>query len=396
MTNQPLHIIRKWIAEGHFNDIQATSTDLSYDGVVLPLDLDTEFHPKKQTKVSTYTVGQIWMVLQHKDSKFTDYIADCKKNGLQNVLFTDKKPITEWLFGLKQSIEGIADDVEEPTKPAETQQPSTDSKASEEQKIENRPAAPALLPDEEETTTGPVIKINLESTPAPQIFKAPEVEYERIRTIDSMLICPFDFSTMLTKNEVFKKYENNTKLRSRDDRQELNGYQDDSIINQQRKSQFQNYIILVSRATSGCINNSNIEEFLNKSQWVPPREMPEKKRFVIDHEHSEKMRRLKYDVVADESLLSDNDWNKVVAIFIIGKKWQIRTYKPNVPQDLFDKVLGIYVGWDSEDIPAEIKTWRIQKCLINKKSRHNDPQKVGLIWRDIEEATERLKKRRND
>ena len=213
-----------------------------------------------------------------------------------------------------------------------------------------------------------------------------------------MLLCTYDFSEMLHQNEIIKKQDSIVnKNKYSNDNQGINGYLGDSIINiMPQKSQFMNYIILVSRANSGLINNSNIEDFLINSKWVKPSIKQELKHFIISHNHTEKMRQLKYDVVADESMLTDNDWNKVVAIFVIGKAWQIKHYKPNEPQTLFQKILGIYVGYEQEQMPQDIRTWRIKTFRISKASRHGDAQAVANIWHEIEEATEHLKKKRND
>lgn len=404
MSNRPLHELRKWVMGGHVSDIQETDTTISYDGVTLELDKPTEY---KTTKNEIYTVRQIWFLLCNKDITYTDYIATCKKKGLSNVKFTDKKNIIEWLEGTKTTIDGIVEMPEETHEaeeskstsaqlPAQTKNETDISSSIQASTTDN--SAQIVQPKQEEKMPQPAeIEIKLDST-SERTEAHPVIEYEKIRTIDSMLLCTYDFSEMLHKNDVIKKHDSIIQQNKyNNDNQGLNGYNGDSIINiMPQKSQFQNYIILVSRASSGLINNSNIEEFLTNSRWVQPTQKPERKHFVISHNHSEKMRQLKYDIVADEQMLSDSDWNKVVAIFVIGKGWQIKHYKPNEPQTLFQKILGIYVGWDQEQMPLDIRTWRIKFFTISKASRHSDPQAVNNIWHEIEEATEHLKKKRND
>lgn len=408
MNPRPLHVLRQWVIGGHINDIQETDDTISYGGVTLDLKQPTEYRTNQNSNKEIYTLQQIWVLLRNKDITYTDYMTICKKRGISNVKFTDKKNIIEWLEGTKQTIDGIVETQEdtkeaEESKEAVTQAPSQSknenetSNTSQSVTIDNSIQQPQI--QQEESIIQPdEIKIKLDST-SERTLTHPNLEYDKIRTIDSMLLCTYDFSEMINQNEIIKKHESivNKNNKNNTDIQGLNGYMGDSIINiMPQKSQFQNYIILCSFANSGLINNSNIEEFLTNSRWVKPVQKPERKHFVITHNHQEKMRQLKYDVVADESMLNESDWNKVVAIFVIGKKWQIKHYIPNEPQTLFQKILGIYVYWDHDQIPQEIKSWRISSFHINEKLRHNDAQTVANIWHEIEGATEHLKKKRND
>jgi parafibromin len=175
------------------------------------------------------------------------------------------------------------------------------------------------------------------------------------------------------------------------------GDEDDSFINpikQASQSRFQNLIILVSPSTKSRINNPNVEKFLNEGVWTPPTIDTNKEYFSVLHRHTITQHQQKYDVVANEELLKPDDWAKVVAVFLIGAKWQIKRYVPNDPPTLLSKVLGIYVGWDNEQLPDDIAKWNVKAFKINQTQRHADFQVAQHIWQAIEEMTTLVKKRK--
>ena len=89
-------------------------------------------------------------------------------------------------------------------------------------------------------------------------------------------------------------------------------------------------------------------------------------------------------------------WARVVAVFTTGQVWQFRSYKWQVPQDLFSHVLGVYVGVRGEQIPDTVRSWgrgvaalQIDPYLDDKSSRWRDREVVENVWNRIEEQMKR-------
>jgi parafibromin len=227
-----------------------------------------------------------------------------------------------------------------------------------------------------------------------------EVQFERIRPLDSVILCPVSFSDIWAKNDMIVQQDRRrppTGGTGDPNRGGPRGVLDDSFIHPDLitapKRQFHNMIILVSKSTKCRINNTNIEKFLNENEWTPPFEDSQRDHFTLTHRHSISMNSMVYDIVANEKLLMPADWEHVVAIFLIGYKWQLRNYQPQDPFALLAKVLGIYVGWADEPLPPDIARWKLKEFHINKSSRHGDSMVVHGIWQAIEDATAALKKK---
>ena len=95
-------------------------------------------------------------------------------------------------------------------------------------------------------------------------------------------------------------------------------------------------------------------------------------------------------------------WSRVVAVFTTGQTWQFRGYRWREPQELFQHVLGIYVGEKGQPIPSDVKGWgsnvktfgvdrwdeRSHGASVDHEARvarrWKDREIVEEVWRAIE------------
>ena len=356
---------------------------LKIGDAVYNLNEPVEYLASRGKGQAIYNLDAIWFMYMQRNETFTDYSTLCKGQHHRSVIYSDRTDLLAWFAGQKEEINGLKKAVQEA--PA-VEVPEEHEPVREEEPEEEHHEEPEREEEHEEEVQPP---------PPPAIDRGPVVEYERLRPLDSVLLCARDFSEIQAINNVITR-------RGRDT-EETSGNK--SFMNPVGPSSFdptpqpaarpgriQSFIILVPMSNQSKINNSNIEKFLLESQWVPPTVDMSNKRFVIQHNHSDTLHTTNYEIIGDEKLLKEDDWNRVVAIFLMGKPWQIKNYKPSDPAVLFPKVLGIYVGWDTESLPNEIQNWRIKEFKINQQRRHADAQVVARIWHEIEDATTALKK----
>lgn len=89
-------------------------------------------------------------------------------------------------------------------------------------------------------------------------------------------------------------------------------------------------------------------------------------------------------------------WSRVVAVFTTGQTWQFRGYKWREPQQLFENVLGVYVGEKAQPLPTDIKGWgsAVRKFELERWDERShganiDPdQRQNKRWRDRETVEE--------
>jgi parafibromin len=146
---------------------------------------------------------------------------------------------------------------------------------------------------------------------------------------------------------------------------------------------------------------SNIKSFLNDGVYTPPdsgalaasssilfisRTLP-----TIDAARAQR-----FVIVDSTEKFKPDYWSRVVAVFTTGQAWQFKGYKWQTPQELFNHVLGIYVGWSGEQAPDTVKNWGrgvanvyVEKWRGEGVGRWRDREAVEALWGRIEETMRR-------
>lgn len=89
-------------------------------------------------------------------------------------------------------------------------------------------------------------------------------------------------------------------------------------------------------------------------------------------------------------------WNRVVAVFTTGQTWQFRAYKWREPQELFNHVLGVYVGEKGAPVPKEVSGWGkgVRQFWVDRWDERGTgagvehETRVARRWRDREVVEE--------
>lgn len=394
MSARPLHTLRLWIQ--HRDDIDESEAGfLKVGNEKLDLSSHTEYVEKRGGGDNTYILNDIWFFWKNSGLQVSDYNRACHQSGHRFIIFQDQSEIVQWLKGETDHVAGIKVETEEAEpEVAETTTPAVEETTAvyvEEQKVEQ---VEQTLVQEEDSDHDDAATVTTETVP---VSRGPEVVFDRIRTIDSVLLSVHDFSEMHNIQQILdRRHEADRHGPSSSANPSWgNG---GSILRQgadgRSQGRYKNYIILVPRTNQSRVNITNVKHFLNDGVWEPPTADPRKIEDSIVHKHSVTMHSTTYEIVAKEDLLKEDDWSRVVAIFLCGKAWQIKNYRPNDAAHLFANTCGIYVHWKHEQVPPEISNWRIRKFQIDQATRHGDATVVDNIWREIEQATMELKKKR--
>ncbi|KAI9893260.1 MAG: accessory factor associated with RNA polymerase II [Vezdaea aestivalis] len=160
-------------------------------------------------------------------------------------------------------------------------------------------------------------------------------------------------------------------------------------------------IILLSPSASSLLRMTNVKSFLDSGTFVPAdsalagpsstnllhisRILP-----TIDGN-----RPFRFNIVDTPENFRLDYWDRVVAVFTTGQTWQFSSYKWREPPDLFRNVLGIYVGWKGDQLPANVKSWGrgVKGVHVDKWSemqgtqgRWRDREVVESVWGAIEDG----------
>ncbi len=129
-------------------------------------------------------------------------------------------------------------------------------------------------------------------------------------------------------------------------------------------------IIIIPNSSVSLISILNAAEFLRDGVFVScedkkaagAKRIPE---LVIQRSDPATGAIRSYKLVDNPAGLSAGDWDRVVAIFVSGQLWQIKSCKWQTPVELFRNVLGVFLTFDNRTMDPIVQTWN---CKVIKVS----------------------------
>lgn len=167
-------------------------------------------------------------------------------------------------------------------------------------------------------------------------------------------------------------------------------------------------IILLSPSASSLLRMSNVKSLLDSGLFVPPDHPQLASSTTANLLHitrtlpSLSSKPLRFIVVDSPDNFKPEYWSRVVAVFTTGQKWQFSAYKWREPQELFQHVLGVYIGEKGQPLPSEVKGWggSVKSFMVERwdershgasvppetreARRWRDREVVEDIWRTVE------------
>jgi hypothetical protein len=155
-------------------------------------------------------------------------------------------------------------------------------------------------------------------------------------------------------------------------------------------------IIIVPGTSSSIISMFNIKQFLSDSNFIVGSTVASKgdikpnKQVVtrnIQDVGNAPNKKFDYLVIDNPSRLKPEDWERVVCVISLGKDWQFKGWKWSTPVELFSHVLGIYMKFDNEAIPALVAKWNVKILDISKNRRNLDATSNIKFWAMLDQHT---------
>lgn len=86
-------------------------------------------------------------------------------------------------------------------------------------------------------------------------------------------------------------------------------------------------------------------------------------------------------------LVSKEDWDRVVAVVVLGHKWQFKDWpgKFSDPVHLFSRSFGFYIGMEGEKAPSDLEGWACQRGKLHRDKRGLDSVTHASFWNSLDE-----------
>ncbi|KAG6486005.1 hypothetical protein ZIOFF_054575 [Zingiber officinale] len=160
-------------------------------------------------------------------------------------------------------------------------------------------------------------------------------------------------------------------------------------------------IILVPSAYSTLITIHNVKEFLEDGIFVPTDakvkalQGPKPDCVTVQKKLSRDRAVAAYEVRDKPSGFKPEDWDRVVAVFVLGKEWQFKDWPFKDHVEIFNKIIGFYVRFEDDSVESAktVKQWNVKIISISKHKRHQDRAAALEVWDRLEDSWIRCRRR---
>jgi len=345
----PLSALRDFTIRGDLDKIIRINDEFRFGNeYTFPCSTKTAYRSKQG---NLYTLETLVYCIQNTKIKFTNYLQDALALGIPPVTYIDWKPVKEYLSGKLSSTDSIVFPL-----PQESQNPN----------LNYRPDDPMLL-DSRIDDSAAADKVNNGNEGVENHVSLIYANERPLKDRESLLECKNrDFYGVLVastrREEERHKFESQqrkdglvakSRLMGTDERgigyggDEL-GY--DSAAKPKMHSKGGKIgegvpIILVPSAFQTLITIYNVKEFLEDGIFIPTdvkaKQMkgPKPECVTVQKKFSTDRNRVMtaYEVRDKPSALKGDDWDRVVAVFVLGKEWQFKDWPFKDHVEIFNK-----------------------------------------------------------
>ncbi|KAE8650352.1 protein CDC73 homolog [Cucumis sativus] len=397
----PLSALRDFTIRGELDKIVRVNDEFRFaSDYSFPCSVETAYRSKQG---NLYTLETLVYYIKNHHVKHTEYLQNARTQGITSVTFPDRKPLLDYLTGKVSSSDAIEFLV--PQNPKFPDLPSVD---------EYRPEDPVIVGaamDAVDEDDGFKDSTNVDYMTMIRAIERP------LKDRESLLECKnrnfYNVLVMSTKREEERQRLESqqrkdglvakSRLMGSDDRG-LVGYGDDLGYDANPKPKMHLKggkigegvpIILVPSAFQTLITIYNVKEFLEDGVFIPtdvkvkqmkgarPDCVTVQKKFSRDRDRVVTA----YEVRDKPSALKSEDWDRVVAVFVLGKEWQFKDWPFKDHVEIFNKIIGFYMRFEDDSLESakNVKQWNVKIISISKNKRHQDRAAALEVWDRLEE-----------
>ncbi|KAG0468725.1 hypothetical protein HPP92_018053 [Vanilla planifolia] len=396
----PLSALRDFTIRGEVDNIVRVGDEFRFAGdYSFPCSIETAFRSKQG---NLYTLETLLFFVGHHHLKHTEYLQTTRFHRVPAVTFPDRKPLLDYLQGKVATSDSI-----------ELLPPTAVVVGSEVD--EYRPDDPSYhlgpdLPLPASNGAGDGVEVQVpESLDYVSLIRALE---RPLKDRESLLECRNrDFYGVLVASTRREEERHRLELQQRkdglvaktrligsDDRgDDAGGYEGTP----KPKMHFKGTkigegvpIILVPSAFQTLITIYNVKEFLEDGVFVPSdvkvkamRGAPKPDCVTVQKKLSRDRVVAAYEVRDKPSAFKPDDWERVVAVFVLGKEWQFKDWPFKDHVEIFNKIIGFYVRFEDDSVESAkiVKQWNVKIISISKNKRHQDRAAALEVWDRLED-----------
>ncbi|XP_068650573.1 protein CDC73 homolog [Aristolochia californica] len=398
----PLAALRDYATRGELDKIVRVGDEFRFGSdFSFPCNAETAFRSKQG---NLYTLETLLFYVHNHQLKHTDYLQATRARKIPAVTLPDRKPLLDYLLGRIAS----SDSIETLLLPSAKLPGAADQ--------EYRPEEPPTLlagPAADETEIHvSIANDHVETLNYTSMIKALE---RPLKDRETLLECRHrNFYEILISSQRREEERHRIESHQRKDGlvaksrlmggTDVGGYGEDLGLDPSAKPKMHLKgskigegvpIILVPSASQTLITIYNVKEFLEDGVFVPSDVKMKQLRpgttkpdcVTVQKKFSRDRVVAAYEVRDKPSTLKAEDWDRVVAVFVLGKEWQFKDWPFKDHVEIFNKIIGFFMRFEDDSVESAktVKQWNVKIISISKNKRHQDRAAALEVWDRLEE-----------
>ena len=145
-------------------------------------------------------------------------------------------------------------------------------------------------------------------------------------------------------------------------------------------------IIIIPAAPKSLITMFNAKEILQDLRFLSAEDKKalggmKRENELLIQRRKEGGLTVPYRVIDNPAKLTNADWDRVVAVFVMGQAWQFKGWPwDGNPTQIFSKVAAFHLKWDESNLEKNIGNWAVNIIQLSRNKRHLDRARLMVFW----------------
>uniref|UniRef100_A0A1A9VVX6 Parafibromin n=1 Tax=Glossina austeni TaxID=7395 RepID=A0A1A9VVX6_GLOAU len=154
-------------------------------------------------------------------------------------------------------------------------------------------------------------------------------------------------------------------------------------------------IIIIPSANTSLITMYNAKDILQDLKYVSTEE---KKNAGSTRDNEVLLQRKRqnvtvpYRVIDNPQKLTAQDWQRVVAVFVMGPAWQFKGWPwDGNPVEIFSKICAFHLRFSELKLDANVAKWSVTVLNLSQNKRHLDRAVLMTFWENLDKYMAKYK-----
>lgn len=148
-------------------------------------------------------------------------------------------------------------------------------------------------------------------------------------------------------------------------------------------------IIIIPAAPKSLITMFNAKEILQDLKYVSTEDKraggAKRENDVLIQRRKEGGLTVPYRVLDNPGRLNNAEWDRVVAVFVMGQAWQFKGWPhEGKPVDILSRIAGFHIKQQEATLEKNIDNWAVTVIQLSRTKRHLDRANLLTFWERLD------------